>query len=1049
MQTTRASMALRQPVRLTPGVPVRLPIGCLRTRPTLRPLYAAAPVEEAQFEATTLFEAEEPNTKAFPYPLPKDSGQQFLSSIPLLLLYPGFLAAIGAAGFTGSLVGRAAPVEPAVKDVAAYGTAAVAAAAMAYGCVQAKRKRDSAAVVDLYNALVDLPEATDLTPQTVADVGSKYGINFQKDELDGLKRIYGQYLESVIPVGDVQLKGDEAAKVAAFKEALGLVDEDAAPVHIEVGRRFMREGFETKDRTAVFEKRKAFQRLIYVSQVVFGDQKAAFLLPWRRTFNLNDAQIFVARRDNARAIFRQYLEARGGMLPADSHYLRELREKQTAIKLMDETAAEVVRDAARKTIESHLQKAIEVSKATGKARDITLLVEEVHAVLDYSRKLVKYGSEDDLVAGLGMVTLHGGALDAEGRARDLKDLYRLYLEEQLNRTAEFSSELEADAAELATILCLGAKETQALRDEVSAKLYRRLLKEEVTSGRLDAAASPAGVLQTLCDRVRFRPEAALELHRQLYKAKMSSLLEARRGHGGLTEADAEDLKRIRRILCLPADVAKKVMRETAGREFEELIGEIYLAGAKPLGSFEGERVDRALKELRLDSEVAVEVMALVTRERFRTYVTQAQREGGRDRREFASAIKKLLQFNALMVTPLLERVKGVDAAKKELAEMLMKAAEEAKKEEAAEAAASGAAPAPTPEQPTEDSVTQVRKAIQANRGEFSEEERKAQKEITLKDDLEGPMRKEIYKNYLMYSMSGEVVELPVGGVIRKKSNAQARQAEMTRLQSLADVLGMSGAEVMAAQSDLAEQAYKAQASEVMRTGPMNEEKIQYLEEMRSQLGLSKEIGDKVLKAARTEVYGSASAAEDGKWTIDRVLEMHKNGANVENLMEEVTRRNLFRKEIIKKVTDGSGDADSAHYLQALPAALALPANKVRLIVKEEVATRKRMLLVQAVSQFRQRRVHEAVTSLQNLLSCVALQPEEGPIPWKERGELQEVYGLYCAKEESEPKRSTLRHVLGLSEAEAVEIAATASMDAAAKKGGAASRLDDDDDDSFF
>lgn len=54
-----------------------------------------------------------------------------------------------------------------------------------------------------------------------------------------------------------------------------------------------------------------------MSQVVFGDQKAAFLLPWRRTFNLNDAQIFVARRDNARAIFRQFMEAKGGMLPAD------------------------------------------------------------------------------------------------------------------------------------------------------------------------------------------------------------------------------------------------------------------------------------------------------------------------------------------------------------------------------------------------------------------------------------------------------------------------------------------------------------------------------------------------------------------------------------------------------------------------------------------------------------------------------------------------------------------------------------------------------------
>ncbi len=60
-------------------------------------------------------------------------------------------------------------------------------------------------------------------------------------------------------------------------------------------------------------------------------------------------------------------------------------------------------------------------------------------------------------------------------------------------------------------------------------------------------------------------------------------------------------------------------------------------------------------------------------------------------------------------------------------------------------------------------------------------------------------------------------------------------------------------------------------------GPMNEEKVQYLEDMRTQLGLTKEVGDKVLKAVRTEVYGSAGAAEDGKWTLDRVLEMHKVG----------------------------------------------------------------------------------------------------------------------------------------------------------------------------
>ena len=54
------------------------------------------------------------------------------------------------------------------------------------------------------------------------------------------------------------------------------------------------------------------------------------------------------------------------------------------------------------------------------------------------------------------------------------------------------------------------------------------------------------------------------------------------------------------------------------------------------------------------------------------------------------------------------------------------------------------------------------------------------------------------------------MELPVGGVVRKKNNPNSRQAEMARLSQLADLLGMDQAEIMGAQGELAEQAYKAQ-----------------------------------------------------------------------------------------------------------------------------------------------------------------------------------------------------------------------------------------------
>jgi hypothetical protein len=53
--------------------------------------------------------------------------------------------------------------------------------------------------------LVQLDEPTELTPDDVSRIGQRYGINMQKDQLEGLQKVYGQYLENIIPVGDQQL----------------------------------------------------------------------------------------------------------------------------------------------------------------------------------------------------------------------------------------------------------------------------------------------------------------------------------------------------------------------------------------------------------------------------------------------------------------------------------------------------------------------------------------------------------------------------------------------------------------------------------------------------------------------------------------------------------------------------------------------------------------------------------------------------------------------------------------------------------------------------
>jgi hypothetical protein len=63
-----------------------------------------------------------------------------------------------------------------------------------------------------------------------------------------------------------------------------------------------------------------------------------------------------------------------------------------------------------------------------------------------------------------------------------------------------------------------------------------------------------------------------------------------------------------------------------------------------------------------------------------------------------------------------------------------------------------------------------------------------------------------------------------------------------------------------------------------------------------------------------------------------------------------------------------------------------------------------MLLVQAVSQHRQRRPNDSVVSLANLISAYRAVPEQsgeggsvGVVQWGEREELKDLYAIFCDK----------------------------------------------------
>lgn len=64
------------------------------------------------------------------------------------------------------------------------------------------------------------------------------------------------------------------------------VAQDAAQVHMEIGRRMFRGRMEVGDKEGESAQRKEFQKLVFLSTLVFGEAKARFLLPWKRVFQV-------------------------------------------------------------------------------------------------------------------------------------------------------------------------------------------------------------------------------------------------------------------------------------------------------------------------------------------------------------------------------------------------------------------------------------------------------------------------------------------------------------------------------------------------------------------------------------------------------------------------------------------------------------------------------------------------------------------------------------------------------------------------------------------
>ena len=202
----------------------------------------------------------------------------------------------------------------------------------------------------------------------------------------------------------------------------------------------------------------------------------------------------------------------------------------------------------------------------------------------------------------------------------------------------------------------------------------------------------------------------------------------------------------------------------------------------------------------------------------------------------------------------------------------------------------------------------------------------SQKEITLGDELDVRDRSDIYRNYLLYCLSGDVISMPMGSVVMLERDNE----EFGRLSQLGDILGLTPVDVMKIHTDFAEQAFRQQVKAVLDHGPLTKEKTEALTDMQEKMGLSPEQGQKIIKGVQNERMASSlqSAKAMGDLSIQKLLDMKDTGVEIESFTSLEFRRRLYEQEAERIMSDGKGDFDEAYLFTRLPTSLGIDVAKV-------------------------------------------------------------------------------------------------------------------------
>ena len=143
----------------------------------------------------------------------------------------------------------------------------------------------------------------------------------------------------------------------------------------------------------------------------------------------------------------------------------------------------------------------------------------------------------------------------------------------------------------------------------------------------------------------------------------------------------------------------------------------------------------------------------------------------------------------------------------------------------------------------------------------------SQKEINLADELDKQARIDLYRNYLEFAMQGDVMVLPMGGIIRLRRD----EREFERLSQWGEVLGLTQMDVYPLHQEFMEMGFKQQVEAAAPQGVLSEEDSNELKEMAGKMGVAPDKAAKIMRDVTNKpIIGKMQSMQDaGELTFDK------------------------------------------------------------------------------------------------------------------------------------------------------------------------------------